>query len=1103
MKSKSIDCQRRPFLLAAICLVGLMHPARTKADGVTADWSTRVQGPEGVLSEAAGIAIGPTGDVFVVGHVMNSSRHYDLLLSRHGAGGDLIWQRRFTPADGATADELATAIVAQGTNVYVAGVVTGSNGNPDILTLKYRDSGELEWAARFDRGGPYGDHPVALAVDGAGNVVVGGESSTANTGVDITVLKYDLSGALMWSHFHDGTAHSTDRLTTLRMDAAGNIYVAGNSASVGYRFMAATLKLDADGHQVWLAEEGSSYAYTDLDVSGMDVDSAGRVVTAGTDRVYAATWSYDESGQRRWSARHRAEEGWPVRGGHVRFDGAGNVIHAISVYGSGVNDAVVVKYAPDGQQLWATRVANGQGIFHAQALDLDAAGNAYFTAAPGTDAVTVKVGADGSQLWSTAYDSGDGRYDSGQFLKVDPAGNVFVATRSAFFSDIFVSLVKYTQQPVPGLPIATVTPVVRVVDPGATVTFAVEATGNGPLGFQWRKNGRALDGATNATLTLENVQAEQRGDYSVLVSGPAGATTSADARLSVRVSPVVTVDPIQTIGYLGTVAGFAARVEGNDFSTLQWRHNGTNIPGATEELLYRKDLNPADAGLYDVIVSTIGGAVTSSAAGLTVSGAVRLIGESSHRSHFIGWDDHPLLHVSPAGETIVVGLSNHPAYGPSLMLHKQDAAGALLWQAVFASPDFTNAQPSALRLDAAGNIYVAGVSLQPYIPAASAVLKYSPNGNLLWFRPQTGTNQAGAFISALAVDPEGNSTLGILSFSGTTLIRRSSAGDVVWSSHDDSLLDDTLAVVTDDAGHSYVATTPRDTYIPRLRKLDASGATVWTRSLTNVPSSSLRALALDEQGNLITAGTVYGESQLEGTMFIGKYTPAGDQLWLRRTGGAEVRDIRDMKIGPGGEITLLTQSDDDFTPEQSGLTRLDANGQVRSRVAETEILFNSGGSPLALDVFGNAYVTGSGGRTATGPDVATAKYDAEGRRLWLVYHGAPNFAWEYGISLGVDAAGDVHVLGSGSILGDSSVDLLLLHYQQRDPRSTFRLSLVRDAGGTFHLATPATEAFRIESSMDLFHWTALNQDEAQRLLQPGATPFSAGPRRAFRLVFDE
>jgi hypothetical protein len=430
----------------------------------------------------------------------------------------------------------------------------------------------------------------------------------------------------------------------------------------------------------------------------------------------------------------------------------------------------------------------------------------------------------------------------------------------------------------------------------------------------------------------------------------------------------------------------------------------------------------------------------------------------------------------------------------------------LLWSTVFESEEFTNAQPSALELDAAGNIYVAGVSLRPYVPHASALLKYSAEGCLQWFRPQTGTNQAGVFIAALAVSPNGDSTMGFLGFNGTVLIRHSSAGEVLWSSHNLSGDDDTLAVVADAAGHSYVGVTSRASQTPSIRKIDSAGATVWTRSITNGQFNRLSALALDAAGHLIAAGLGYLEGVPDSTMFIIKYTSAGERLWTTRAGGEEVRDIRDLKIGPGGQITLLTQSDDDYWPEQSGVTRIGADGQVRFRVAETAILvygWSQGSSQLALDDFGNAYVTGAGGRVATGADVVTAKYDFSGHRSWLVYYGAPNQNNEYGLTLGVDAAGDVRVLASGGIGEDGRVELVLLHYEQRDPRSAFRLQLTRDASGTFHLSTPTTEAYHIEASVDLREWTELGAEETQQLLQAGGTSLSAGTQRFFRLVLEE
>ncbi len=195
-------------------------------------------------------------------------------------------------------------------------------------------------------------------------------------------------------------------------------------------------------------------------------------------------------------------------------------------------------------------------------------------------------------------------------------------------------------------------------------------------------------------------------------------------------------------------------------------------------------------------------------------------------------------------------------------------------------------------------------------------------------------------------------------------------------------------------------------------------------------------------------------------------------------------------------------SDDDAEPEHSALIGVSSEGQVRYRTREPRIVVSSP-SQLALDRFGNAYVTGHGGRPATGNDVVTAKYDPSGNPLWMVHHGAPSREWEYGVSVASDATGDIHVLASGTVREDSSTQLTLLRYRQRDPAGAFRLKLIPDAAGTFHLSTPTVEPYRIEVSTDMRQWSPLTPGETQRVLQPGGGSFSNGLPCFFRLILAE
>lgn len=65
-----------------------------------------------------------------------------------------------------------------------------------------------------------------------------------------------------------------------------------------------------------------------------------------------------------------------------------------------------------------------------------------------------------------------------------------------------------------------------------TAIFTGSVTGSPPLHLQWQRNGEALVGETNESLTLTNLRYSHRGSYSLLASNLFGQTASADAFLT-------------------------------------------------------------------------------------------------------------------------------------------------------------------------------------------------------------------------------------------------------------------------------------------------------------------------------------------------------------------------------------------------------------------------------------------------------------------------------------------------------------------------------------------------------------------------------------------
>jgi endonuclease/exonuclease/phosphatase family metal-dependent hydrolase len=76
-------------------------------------------------------------------------------------------------------------------------------------------------------------------------------------------------------------------------------------------------------------------------------------------------------------------------------------------------------------------------------------------------------------------------------------------------------------------------PASRTNAAGSTATFSIVAGGTEPLSYQWRFNGTNLLDATNSSYSKINVQTNDAGPYTVVITNVAGAITSAPAVLTV------------------------------------------------------------------------------------------------------------------------------------------------------------------------------------------------------------------------------------------------------------------------------------------------------------------------------------------------------------------------------------------------------------------------------------------------------------------------------------------------------------------------------------------------------------------------------------------
>ncbi len=213
------------LLCAGLALLALAAAPRSAgAANQPPDWTTTVDGLFSDVDEAAAVAVDAAGDVIAGGLVFDATTGPSFYVTKlSGATGAEIWHQSLG-AGGA----LAVAVDASG-DVIAAGSVPGAMVDSDFMVVKLAGGNGAElWRETID--GPDGldDVAVSVAVDGNGDVIAAGFSTSLATGADLFVVKLDgATGDPIWTGLVDGTAGGNDEATHVVVDGAGDVIAAG------------------------------------------------------------------------------------------------------------------------------------------------------------------------------------------------------------------------------------------------------------------------------------------------------------------------------------------------------------------------------------------------------------------------------------------------------------------------------------------------------------------------------------------------------------------------------------------------------------------------------------------------------------------------------------------------------------------------------------------------------------------------------------------------------------------------------------------------------------------------------------------------------------
>jgi hypothetical protein len=559
----------------------------------------------------------------------------------------------------------------------------------------------FEWVRRV--GGLSGDQAAAITVDGAGNLYLTGAvqdritfgsdtiGRSGNWSDQMFVAKLDTMGNPIWARAASITTPSSSYVVglSISVDSSGAIYIAGlfeGTATFGTITLTAqnqdsyVAKYSSTGNVLWAKRFGSSRAigndpqsdwaavavapddaiYVTGAFEGTLVLGTNTLTSAGSKDIFHA--KLDSSGNIVWVRKSGGVDddvGTAVAGDAAGnsylaggFDGPAN-FGGIAVTGHPQSGAMniwwpstfIAKYDATGSILWVRQVSTNLDVGRVRSVTIDAQGAAYlagdiwqatvanFTYNPSNARYfAAKVEDPGRVTWQ--IQGGGGAYDYqnppyvGNSISLDSSGNLFL---TGYFIGSFsigsTNLVSEGDRDIFAMKFNSQGSVVWVKQAG--------------LVFRDSANGVSVDVNGNAYL-CGSFYDSTRFD-STNLSGNSDDVFLAKLPAIAPVAPTITTQPQSQSVLERSNVVFSVVAAGTDPLIYQWQLNGSSLSGRTNFSLTITNVQATNQGDYRVIVSNLGGSVTSVVATLMVA-------------YLPSFTNQPQSQIVPAGTNAVLSV---------------------------------------------------------------------------------------------------------------------------------------------------------------------------------------------------------------------------------------------------------------------------------------------------------------------------------------------------------------------------------------------------------------------------------------------------------------
>lgn len=326
-----------------------------KRDAATGSlvWSKTYNGTGNGNDHVSSLTLDNAGNIYICGMSRNNTTDFDILIVKYNNSGGFQWD--FT-GGGSGFDRGIDIITDNSGNVFACGTDVTSNVFSEIVTFKFQPDGTQMMQEYLDNGIDSNDVAVNITIDAQGNVYTAGNVETLNQGVNIVLVKYNNAGMQQWVRYYNAASNGYDAVRDMKIDASGNIYMAGFSYSTVSNYDYITIKYNSAGTFLWAARYIGDYLTGDNVATGIALDGSGNIYVTGGSRESAAgsditTLKYNNAGSMIWAMKQNGSTNtsYHENGRCISVDNINNVFVA------GVNDAsdgVVFKYvqAPIGIQ---------------------------------------------------------------------------------------------------------------------------------------------------------------------------------------------------------------------------------------------------------------------------------------------------------------------------------------------------------------------------------------------------------------------------------------------------------------------------------------------------------------------------------------------------------------------------------------------------------------------------------------------------------------------------------------------------------------------------------------------------------------------------------